>query len=235
MNNNYVFTTMKKINNEVEYFDKHALRVIDSLMKRYQIKCNIDFNEVYYKCLNMLDGVIKLITDGSEYTLEYREFTYTKEMYEKGFKVQLLDYVNNSKNLDVYIKGKMSKIYLDLLSKIRKDSWNEGLITNEDGYITEGLISNIFFIKDNEIFTPKISLGLIDGIMRRKIIEKLISIGYKVSCVEIKTSKIMEYDSAFLTNCIFGIMPISNIDNIFFNTNIVKELQKNIKKSTNVV
>ena len=48
------------------------------------------------------------------------------------------------------------------------------------GFISEGAVSNIFFIKNGIIFTPKIKCGLLPGIVRDFIIQNSLSIGFKM-------------------------------------------------------
>ena len=48
----------------------------------------------------------------------------------------------------------------------------EALMVREDGLITEGTISNIFVERDGRLLTPAASLGLLPGVLRRRLIEE---------------------------------------------------------------
>ena len=45
-------------------------------------------------------------------------------------------------------------------------------MVREDGLITEGTISNIFVERDGRLLTPAASLGLLPGVLRRRLIEE---------------------------------------------------------------
>ncbi|BDD04111.1 aminodeoxychorismate lyase [Aureibacter tunicatorum] len=47
------------------------------------------------------------------------------------------------------------------------------IILDQHGHISECLASNIFWVKDNEFYTPDLSTGCIEGVQRRRIIELL--------------------------------------------------------------
>jgi para-aminobenzoate synthetase/4-amino-4-deoxychorismate lyase len=48
----------------------------------------------------------------------------------------------------------------------------EALLVRDDGLVTEGSISNVFVEKDGKLFTPRASLGLLPGVLRRKLLEE---------------------------------------------------------------
>ncbi len=75
----------------------------------------------------------------------------------------------------------------------------------------EGDTFNIFFIKDNIIYTPKADGHILNGITRRAII-RLASPHYKVIETDIPTSDIPSFDEAFLTSSIRKVMPVVKIN-----------------------
>jgi 4-amino-4-deoxychorismate lyase len=84
-------------------------------------------------------------------------------------------------------------------------------LTNE-GYIAEGIVSNIFWITDGVLFTPTIETGILNGITRQFIIRLVQSLGlvikegyYTINDVEIA-------DEVFFTNSIQEIVPVVHLD-----------------------
>ena len=65
-----------------------------------------------------------------------------------------------------------------------RDAQNEGVFEpifyNEDNIITEGAIRNIFFIKNNIIYTPNLNLGILDGVTRTKVLKLGKKLNYQI-------------------------------------------------------
>ncbi len=59
-------------------------------------------------------------------------------------------------------------IYRDAL---KRGGTYEVLMTDEDGFLTEGCFSSIFVERGDKLVTPPISRGLLPGILRRSLIE----------------------------------------------------------------
>ena len=83
----------------------------------------------------------------------------------------------------------------------------EPIFYNKSKIITEGAIRNIFFIKDNIIYTPSIDLGILNGITRQKVIQLAISSGYQVKESNIGYNNINSMDEAFITSSSIDILP----------------------------
>ncbi len=92
----------------------------------------------------------------------------------------------------------------------------EALLVNNEGFITEGSRSNVFFIKDNDIYTAPEKLVL-PGIMRSMVIKLILknNITFKEKCVHI--SNLNQYDAAFISGTSPRILPIKNIEDTSFN------------------
>lgn len=92
----------------------------------------------------------------------------------------------------------------------------EGFLLRERRIITEGLASNIFFAKENTLFTPSLALGVTPGITRQWVINTAKQMGYRlVEDLFIKKDLEDAYE-CFVTNSIDELVPISNIENVQF-------------------
>lgn len=81
--------------------------------------------------------------------------------------------------------------------------------------ITEGSRSNIFFIRQETLFTAPQSMVL-SGITREKVIELALNNGVKVIENPAVVSELSSYQSAFITGTSPGILPVSCINNVTF-------------------
>ena len=100
------------------------------------------------------------------------------------------------------------------LKQARQNGYYEALFLNEKGEITEGCISNIFFVKDQAIVTPSLDSGLLPGITRGKIINILFQKGIRVKERPVFLKELFYFKAAFLTNAIIEVMPIIQIGDI---------------------
>jgi branched-chain amino acid aminotransferase len=94
----------------------------------------------------------------------------------------------------------------------------EVLLVTDNGYITEGSRSNVFFIKDDTLFTSR-KTHVLSGITRAKVcfLAKYNHVDIKET--EISTENLASYDSAFITSTSVGILPVLSIDKHIFNVN----------------
>ena len=87
-----------------------------------------------------------------------------------------------------------------------QSSSNYKIILNNQNNIVEALSSNLFFVKDKYIYTPPLSSGCLNGIMRSKIIEIAKSLNYNlIDNLPLNINNLINADEIFLTNAISGI------------------------------
>tara|TARA_B100001540_G_scaffold303775_1_gene312757 strand:- start:196 stop:1080 length:885 start_codon:yes stop_codon:yes gene_type:complete len=109
-----------------------------------------------------------------------------------------------------YIICTMSKQFAE------EKGYNDALMLDYRGYVAEGTGANIFFIKNNEIYTP-IPDCFLNGITRQTVIEIVKTKGFNLIEKHIMPTEISSYDEAFLTGTAAEITPIKSIDNISYN------------------
>ena len=82
----------------------------------------------------------------------------------------------------------------------------------ENGFITEGAVSNVFCCTDNKIITPPLSENILPGITRKVILEVIqdISLEYEESKIPIES--FLEAEEIWVTNSTKGIIPIIDLD-----------------------
>lgn len=207
-----LFETMLIYNNRILFLREHIDRINEGL-KTIGIDKKIEEKEVInaLKELKFKDGVLKLVVSEKNNIFTWRKNNYTKAMYDNGFKLKMSSLRRNKDSIVTYLK---SLNYLDNMSEHRKckeEGYDEVLFLNSDNEIAEGSVSNIFFIKDNTIYTPNVNCGLLDGTIRKYILKN-----YSVVEGKFSKDKLLEADEIFLTNSIMGIMPVYKFENRIF-------------------
>lgn len=124
---------------------------------------------------------------------------------ETGFAVDVFHDIKKHKNKLSNLKTGNALIYV-LAGIYKKDiKMDDCLIINEDGNVCESISSNIFIVKNGALYTPALSEGCIEGVMRKQIID--IAQQHRILCYEITLAfnTLMNADEMFLCNSIQGI------------------------------
>ena len=90
-----------------------------------------------------------------------------------------------------------------------------------DNKLTEGSASNVFIVKDNKIFTPKLSVDLLPGVTRDLLINLLRENGLDVFEKDVTESDLKIADEVWCCSSTNFVVPIIQIDDITINNGIV--------------
>jgi branched-chain amino acid aminotransferase len=220
-----IYEVIRLIDGIPLFFEDHLKRLHYSAnLSGYEI--NLNDYEIYHSIKQLsienqvLNGNIKLLFQfqNNQLTSFYCFFikhNYPNELqYLNGVNVKLISVERqnpNAKIIDISYKQKLNSFIEDSLIY-------EALLVNKNGWITEGSKSNVFFLKNNLLFTAPKSL-ILPGITR-KIVLKLANLA-KVDIIEecVNQKDIRFYDAVFISGTSPKILPIASIDNYNFNVN----------------
>jgi branched-chain amino acid aminotransferase len=117
--------------------------------------------------------------------------------------------------------------YAMAAQEAKEKKWNDALVLNSQGNIIESSISNIFWVKDEVVYTPPISEGCIAGIRRANWISSLKEKGTPIIEMPLSKEMLLQADEVFLTNSIRKIRWVYEIENkIYENAFIRKQILK---------
>ncbi|WP_134702184.1 aminotransferase class IV [Ammoniphilus sp. YIM 78166] len=88
----------------------------------------------------------------------------------------------------------------------------EGLFLNTEGYMVEGTVSNLFFVKKGQLYTPHKDTGLLSGVTRDWIIQLCKYKGIPIHEGFYTLDDLMEAKEVFITNSIQEIVAIDQVD-----------------------
>ena len=108
----------------------------------------------------------------------------------------------------------------------KKQKWNEALLLNHNGNIAEGTSSNLFIVKYKTIYTPPLSDGGMDGIMRQQIALIVKNSNYSIKVKSLNANDLENADEIFLTNAIKGIIWVVGYGKKRYFNKAAKELTK---------
>lgn len=141
----------------------------------------------------------------------------------KNFRLMISPFRVNSTSP---LAGVKSCNYLEntlALKNAKAKNFDDAVRLNERGEIVSACLANIFWIKNERIFTPDLETGCLKGTMRDLIIEN-----FPVEETKEKLAELGKADDVFLTSSGIGIVKTANIETFQFNKS--SELFHKIKK-----
>ena len=82
----------------------------------------------------------------------------------------------------------------------------------EDGFITEGAVSNVFCTIENKIITPPLTENILPGVTRKVILELIQDTSLEYEETKIPVDSILSAEEIWVTNSTKGIIPIIELD-----------------------
>ena len=113
--------------------------------------------------------------------------------------------------------AKASGQYLNsVLAKIEslKSGYEEAILLDDQGNVSEGTGENIFVVKRGVIHTPPQTAGILDGINRKTCVQIARDLGYDVVERDIARAEVALADEVFLTGTACELTPLCEIDDI---------------------
>lgn len=92
----------------------------------------------------------------------------------------------------------------------------EGLMMNTEGALIEGTMSNLFIVREGELYTPGLTHCGVSGIMRGLIIDSARALDIPVSESRLLPEHLDAADEVFMCNSVIGIWPVRRIDHTEF-------------------
>jgi len=137
----------------------------------------------------------------------------SKNVYKKGIGIKLYEKsAIRTQGISDQIKSCNYLSNILLREKAIKDGFFEAILLDNNNNATEGTISNIFIIKNNQLKTPSLNEFVLSGIIRKAILDicRANNISFKETAITEKD--LYEADEIFLTNSGIEVLPVSNIN-----------------------
>jgi len=231
-----VFESMRAYRGRVFCLEEHLARLAESA-KSLQIKISCSHEELRQKILKELeasglkDAYIRLSIDsqGKISIIIRPPRTYPKLFFKKGVKVIAVPTSKNSIS-SLFPQAKTVNFLNGIMAKIEARGYFEAILLNQQGFITEGTVSNIFMVKEKIIITPPLYLGVLPGITRKRVLELAKKLDIEVKETPFSRHELYNADEAFLTNTSLEIMPVAYIDGRKIGTGCLGKVTKLLHK-----
>lgn len=112
----------------------------------------------------------------------------------------------NAKATGTYINSILAKM------EAVQSGYDEALMLNHDGVISEGSGENLFLVRDGVVYTPPIAVGCLDGLTRNAVMTLLAEEGYQIVERSLDRSDLYYGDEVFFTGTAAEVTPVREID-----------------------
>lgn len=142
---------------------------------------------------------------------------FPARVYARGFSACISTFVQNETSILSRIKSANYLLFMLAYQQAKRRGFDEAIILNSRGYIAECSRSNIFLVKAEELFTPSLDCGCLDGITRKIVLKLAKKFHIKACELNLTPQELKESDEAFLTNSLMGIMPLVSLEGMPIN------------------
>ena len=153
-----------------------------------------------------------------------------KNYYSKDLRIMTSKYVRHSEKSTVFgakISGNYANSIL-AMHEARVNGYDEALMLDYEGYVSEGPAENLFLVKNGNLITPS-SKSALHGITRDSIIKISKALGIKAHEKKVTLSEVKNADELFFSGTATEIAPIASIDSRKIGNGKVGEITLKIK------
>lgn len=154
-----------------------------------------------------------------------------EDKLKNGIRVKTSSYTRHHVNVAM-CKAKINGNYVNsmlALHEALRDGYDEALLLDVDGFVTEGSGENVFIVKQGTLFTPELTSAL-NGITRNTVITLARAMNIPVVEKRITRDEVYTAEEAFFTGTAAEVTPIRELDNRMIGKNspgaITATLQK---------
>ncbi len=132
----------------------------------------------------------------------------------RGIRVKTSSFTRHHVNVSM-VRAKASGYYINSIlanQEVTAEGYDEALLLDTDGYVSEGAGENVFIVKNGKIYTPDLA-SCLDGITRDSVLTMARDLGIDVIEKRITRDEMYCADEAFFTGTAAEVTPIRELDN----------------------
>ena len=139
-----------------------------------------------------------------------------EEGIKRGIRVKTSSYTRHHVNVTMTQAKAVSNYTNSILANMEAtdDGYDEALLLDSAGFVSEGAGENLFIIKNGVVYTPDLSAGALNGITRNTIFAICSDLGVKIVEKRITRDEVYICDEAFFTGTAAEVTPIRELDRI---------------------
>jgi len=236
-----VFETLKIVNNKILFWEDHYFRLMSSMriirldipetytpeffkkniIKIHQEKSLTGNSRVRITVFRYSSGKYRPDSNTSSFIISSEEVKESNYILNNGdYKVDLFKdfYLDNQLISSIKSNNKIINIVASIYSN--ENGLKNCILLNKDKMVVEFINSNIFTVNQGKIYTPKLSSGCLNGVMRKNLINILRLNSFEIFEEDISTFDLTKSDEIFGTNIIQGLFSVTNYRNKYYSNSI---------------
>jgi branched-chain amino acid aminotransferase len=134
----------------------------------------------------------------------------------QGIRVKTSSYTRHHVNITMTQAKAVSNYTNSILANMEAldDGYDEALLLDASGFVSEGAGENLFIIKKGVVYTPDLSAGALNGITRDTIFAICSDLGLTLKEKRITRDEVYISDEAFFTGTAAEVTPIRELDRV---------------------
>ncbi len=139
-----------------------------------------------------------------------------EEGLKHGIRVKTSSYTRHHVNITMTQAKAVSNYTNSILANMEAldDGYDEALLLDASGFVSEGAGENLFIIKNGALYTPDLSAGALNGITRNTVFAICQDLGLKLIEKRITRDEVYICDEAFFTGTAAEVTPVRELDRI---------------------
>jgi branched-chain amino acid aminotransferase len=139
-----------------------------------------------------------------------------EEGMKNGIRVKISSFTRHHVNITMTQAKAVSNYTNSIMAnqEATDDGYDEAILLDASGFVSEGAGENLFVVKDGVVYTPDLSAGALNGITRNTVFSICKDLGLEVVQKRITRDEIYICDEAFFTGTAAEVTPIRELDRI---------------------
>ena len=139
-----------------------------------------------------------------------------EEGLRRGIRVKTSSYTRHHVNITMTQAKAVSNYSNSILAnmEVTEDGYDEALLLDSAGFVSEGAGENVFIVKGGVVYTPDLSAGALNGITRNTVFHVCKDLGIPLVEKRITRDEVYIADEAFFTGTAAEVTPIRELDRI---------------------
>ena len=135
---------------------------------------------------------------------------------KNGIRVKISSYTRHHVNITMTQAKAVSNYTNSILANMEatEDGYDEAMLLDSSGFVSEGAGENLFVVKDGVVYTPDLSAGALNGITRNTVMHICRDLGLELVQKRITRDEVYISDEAFFTGTAAEVTPIRELDRI---------------------
>ncbi len=139
--------------------------------------------------------------------------TFDESAVRKGIRIKIAKRIRNHPNaLDPAMKSGNYLNSVLAFFEAESDGYDDAIMLNHEGFVTEGTTFNIWYVRDGIVVTPPLSVGILDGITRRHTLRIARDKGLTTRESLFMPEHLYQAQEVFLTSSVKDVFPIVAVD-----------------------